>query len=100
MYLGHVVETGSAAALAEAPKHPYTQALFAAAPSMDPSQRILEPPISGDPPSPVNPPSGCRFRTRCAHVMPRCAGAVPPLIPLAADHHVACYLYEGERRPA
>jgi peptide/nickel transport system ATP-binding protein len=93
MYLGHVVETGSATALADAPKHPYTRALFASAPSMDPSQRLVEPPISGDPPSPVNPPSGCRFRTRCAHVMPRCSEAVPPLIPLAADHHVACYLY-------
>jgi peptide/nickel transport system ATP-binding protein len=95
MYLGHVVETGSATALAEAPKHPYTRALFASAPSMDPSQRLLEPPISGDPPSPVNPPSGCRFRTRCAHVMPRCSEAVPPLVPLAADHHVACYLYSA-----
>jgi oligopeptide/dipeptide ABC transporter ATP-binding protein len=94
MYLGHVVETGSATALADAPKHPYTRALFASAPSMDPSQRLLEPPISGDPPSPVNPPSGCRFRTRCVHAMPRCAERVPPLIPLAADHHVACYLYE------
>jgi peptide/nickel transport system ATP-binding protein len=93
MYLGHVVETGSATALAEAPKHPYTRALFASAPSMDPSQRLSEPPISGDPPSPVNPPSGCRFRTRCAHVMPRCSEAVPPLISLAADHDVACYLY-------
>jgi peptide/nickel transport system ATP-binding protein len=93
MYLGHVVETGSATALADAPKHPYTRALFASAPSMDPSQRLVEPPISGDPPSPVDPPSGCRFRTRCAHAMPRCAETVPPLIPLAADHHVACYLY-------
>jgi oligopeptide/dipeptide ABC transporter ATP-binding protein len=100
MYLGHVVETGSAAALAEAPKHPYTRALFASAPSMDPSQRLVEPPISGDPPSPVNPPSGCRFRTRCAHAMPRCAEAVPPLIRLAADHQVACYLYDGQRGSA
>ncbi len=65
------------------------------APSMDPSRRLVEPPIGGDPPSPVNPPSGYRFRTRCAHVMPRRAGAVPPLFPFAADHHVACYLYEG-----
>jgi peptide/nickel transport system ATP-binding protein len=98
MYLGHVVETGSADALAVAPRHPYTQALFASAPSMDPSQRLVEPPITGDPPSPIDPPSGCRFRTRCAHVMPRCAGAAPPLIPLAADHHVACYLYDGGPR--
>jgi len=95
MYLGQVVETGTAAALAEAPKHPYTQALFASAPTMDPSRRLLRPPITGDPPNPVNPPSGCRFRTRCAYVMPRCAAAAPPLIPLAADHHVACFLYDG-----
>jgi peptide/nickel transport system ATP-binding protein len=93
MYLGHVVETGSADALSETPRHPYTQALFASAPSMDPSRRLERPPITGDPPNPVNPPSGCRFRTRCAFAMPRCAVAVPPLTPLARDHHVACYLY-------
>jgi peptide/nickel transport system ATP-binding protein len=95
MYLGQVVETGTVDALAEAPKHPYTQALFASAPTMDPSRRLELPPITGDPPNPVNPPSGCRFRTRCAYAMPRCAEAVPPPIPLAADHHVACYLYDG-----
>src|SRR5213593_3249318 len=81
---------------AEAPKHPYTQALFASAPTMDPSRRLERPPITGDPPNPVNPPSGCRFRTRCAYVMPRCAEAVPPPILLASDHAVACYLYDGE----
>jgi len=96
MYLGQVVETGTVDALTEAPKHPYTQALFASAPTMDPLRRLERPPITGDPPNPVNPPSGCRFRTRCAYVMPRCADATPPLIPLAPDHHVACYLYDGE----
>src|SRR5207302_7034321 len=75
MYLGQVVETGSVDALAESPKHPYTQALFASAPTMDPLRRLERPPITGDPPNPVNPPSGCRFRTRCAYVMPRCADA-------------------------
>ncbi len=95
MYLGKVVETGTVNALAQAPKHPYTQALFASAPSMDPSKRFERPPITGDPPNPVNPPSGCRFRTRCAYAMPRCADDAPPLFPLAADHHVACYLYDG-----
>jgi peptide/nickel transport system ATP-binding protein len=94
MYLGQVVETGSADALAE-PKHPYTQALFASAPSLDPSRRLERPPITGDPPNPVRPPSGCRFRTRCPSAMSRCAEAPPPLIPLAADHEVACYLYDG-----
>ncbi len=93
IYLGQVVETGTVDALAESPKHPYTQALFASAPTMDPSRRLERPPITGDPPNPVNPPSGCRFRTRCAYAMPRCAEAVPPPIPLASDHHVACYLY-------
>jgi peptide/nickel transport system ATP-binding protein len=89
------VETGTADALADAPKHPYTQALYASAPTMDPSARIERPPLTGDPPNPVNPPSGCRFRTRCAFAMPKCAEASPPLLPLTADHHVACYLYGG-----
>ena len=94
MYLGQVVETGTADALADAPKHPYTQALFASAPSMDPDLRMARPPITGDPPNPVNPPSGCRFRTRCAFAMPQCAEATPPPVPVGADHDVACYLYQ------
>jgi peptide/nickel transport system ATP-binding protein len=100
MYLGQIVETGSCAALADAPKHPYTQALFASAPTMDPSRRLVRPPITGDPPNPVDPPSGCRFRTRCASAMPRCAGAPPPLLSLAEDHQVACYLYADAAAPA
>jgi peptide/nickel transport system ATP-binding protein len=96
MYLGHVVEAGTAEALASDPKHPYTQALFASAPSMDPTRRMERPPILGDPPNPIDPPSGCRFRTRCVHVMPRCAERIPPPIAVARDHHVACYLYGDE----
>src|SRR5207247_1052188 len=61
MYLGEIVETGTADALAQAPKHPYTQALFASAPSLDPDRRLERPPLSGDPPNPIDPPSGCRF---------------------------------------
>jgi peptide/nickel transport system ATP-binding protein len=95
MYLGQVVETGTADALAEAPKHPYTQALFASAPSLDPERRLERPPIAGDPPNPIDPPSGCRFRTRCAFAMPRCAEAAPPAVGVAPGHHVACYLYEA-----
>ena len=95
MYLGQVVESGTADALAEAPKHPYTQALFASAPSMDPDRRMERPPIAGDPPNPIDPPSGCRFRTRCAFAMPRCADAVPPPVAVAAGHDVACYLYDA-----
>jgi len=94
MYLGHIVETGSADALAAAPKHPYTQALFASAPSLDPDRRLERPPIAGDPPNPIDPPSGCRFRTRCAFAMPRCAEAPPPPLAVAPGHDVACYLYE------
>ena len=93
MYLGQVVESGTADALAESPKHPYTQALYASAPSMDPDRRMERPPIAGDPPNPINPPSGCRFRTRCAYAMPRCAEAPPALLPVGATHEVACYLY-------
>ena len=96
MYLGEIVETGTADALAQAPKHPYTQALFASAPSLDPDHRLERPPLSGDPPNPIDPPSGCRFRTRCAFAMPRCAAAPPALRSVGAAHDVACYLYEAE----
>jgi peptide/nickel transport system ATP-binding protein len=93
MYLGQLVEAGTAEALAAEPRHPYTQALFAAAPSMDPRRRMDRPPITGDPPNAIDPPSGCRFRTRCPHAMPKCAERTPPAIALGPDHHVACFLY-------
>ena len=96
MYLGEIVETGTADALAQAPKHPYTQALFASAPSLDPDRRLERPPLSGDPPNPIDPPSGCRFRTRCAFAMPRCAETPPALRAVGEAHDVACYLYERE----
>ena len=99
MYLGQVVESGTADALAESPKHPYTQALYASAPSMDPDRRMERPPIAGDPPNPINPPSGCRFRTRCVFAMPRCAEAPPALLPVGAAHTVACYLYAAGAAP-
>ena len=99
MYLGQVVESGTADALAESPKHPYTQALYASAPSMDPDRRMERPPIAGDPPNPINPPSGCRFRTRCAYAMPCCAEAPPALLPVGATHKVACYLYAAGTAP-
>ena len=96
MYLGEVVETGTAEALAQSPKHPYTQALFASAPSMDPEHRMERLPISGDPPNPINPPSGCRFRTRCSFAMARCAEAPPPRVAVSPTQAVACYLYDAE----
>jgi peptide/nickel transport system ATP-binding protein len=94
MYLGEIVETGSADELARAPKHPYTQALFASAPSLDPDHRLERPPLSGDPPNAIDPPSGCRFRTRCAFAMARCGEAPPAMRAVGATHAVACYLYE------
>ena len=96
MYLGQVVETGTAEVLSQSPKHPYTQALFASAPSMDPDQRMDRLPIAGDPPNAIDPPTGCRFRTRCPFAMPRCAEATPPRVPVGVAHEVACYLYEAE----
>src|SRR5215467_4209251 len=72
MYLGRVVELGPVETIFEQPQHPYTQALLASRPSMDPKQRIEEPPITGDPPNPIDPPPGCRFHTRCPFVEPIC----------------------------
>jgi peptide/nickel transport system ATP-binding protein len=94
MYLGQIVEMGSAEEVSASPLHPYTQALFASAPSMNPDERIERPPLMGDPPNPINPPPGCRFSTRCPRVMAICTTASPPLLPMGGnDRQVACYLY-------
>jgi peptide/nickel transport system ATP-binding protein len=100
MYLGQVVELGSAEEVSAEPLHPYTQALFASTPSMNPDERIARPPLTGDPPNPINPPSGCRFRTRCPHAMEVCASEPPPLLSIGkTGRQVACYLY-GDAKPA
>jgi peptide/nickel transport system ATP-binding protein len=93
MYLGKLVETGSIESVYDAPRHPYTQALLSSRLSMDPARRITVPPLSGDPPSPIDPPSGCRFRTRCPIAAPICAAAEPALVVDSAqgDHRVACH---------
>jgi peptide/nickel transport system ATP-binding protein len=93
MYLGQVVEVGGAAEVSGEPLHPYTQALWASAPSMNPDDRLERPPLSGDPPNPIDPPSGCRFRTRCPFAMPQCAQVEPALTAVAPEHQVACHLY-------
>jgi peptide/nickel transport system ATP-binding protein len=93
MYLGQIVEIGSAEDVSAAPLHPYTQALFASAPSMNPDERIERPPLTGDPPNPINPPSGCRFRTRCPFVKPECSQVEPVLKEVSPEHKVACHLY-------
>jgi peptide/nickel transport system ATP-binding protein len=86
MYLGHVVEEGSADALYSSPQHPYTRALLSAVPGLG-RERIM---LRGDPPSPASPPSGCRFRTRCPEAIDACAEAEPPLIDIGLGHRVAC----------
>ena len=90
MYLGRVMERGPSREIYATPRHPYTQALLSAAPVPDPTasrQRIV---LKGDIPSPMNPPSGCVFRTRCRYAVEACAEVVPPLEDLGSNHHVAC----------
>jgi peptide/nickel transport system ATP-binding protein len=96
MYLGHVVELGPVDDIFSRPLHPYTQALLASRPSMDPANRIEDAPITGDPPSPINPPSGCRFRTRCPMAEAVCSSRVPALGAWRdRDSHVAaCHLHD------
>ncbi len=94
MYLGRIVEQAPRRALFANPQHPYTEALLSAVPVPDPDpatrrERII---LAGDVPSPINPPSGCRFHTRCPYVFDRCRIESPELKALAAGHHVACHL--------
>ena len=96
MYLGHIVELTTSEQLYEEPLHPYTQALLSAIPIPDPDieearERIL---LKGELPSPINPPSGCVFRTRCQHAMSVCAELKPKWIEKERGHSVACHLYD------
>jgi oligopeptide/dipeptide ABC transporter ATP-binding protein len=95
MYLGKIVESGEARALARAPKHPYTEALFSAALPSHPDERREEIILSGEVPSPLKPPSGCRFHPRCPHAMELCAKEEPRLTDLAG-RLVACHLYDTD----
>ncbi|MGI3777302.1 MAG: ABC transporter ATP-binding protein [Janthinobacterium lividum] len=94
MYLGRVVEIGPVEAIYAAPAHPYTAALLASRPSMRPGERRAHAPITGDPPSPVNPPVGCRFHPRCALAEPVCAQREPVLAAVAPGHLAACLVAE------
>lgn len=94
MYLGQVAEIGPSEALFEAPAHPYTKALLSSMPAMDPDQRTEEAPLAGDPPNPINPPSGCRFHPRCAQAAPVCSVRVPLPTAAGTDHIVACLMHE------
>jgi oligopeptide/dipeptide ABC transporter ATP-binding protein len=92
MYLGKIVELTDRDSLFAEPLHPYTEALLSAVPMPDPEakrQRII---LQGDVPSPINPPSGCRFHTRCPYVMARCKAEEPEIREVKRGHHVACHL--------
>ena len=93
MYLGKIVERAPTRQLFDDVRHPYTKALFSAVLLPHPDRRQDEIVLEGEIPSPLNPPSGCRFHTRCPFVMAHCAQQEPPLRELAPDHHVACHLY-------
>jgi peptide/nickel transport system ATP-binding protein len=108
MYLGKIVEVAGKRAIFSAPKHPYTEALLSAVPVPEPGagrQRII---LKGDVPSPINPPKGCRFHTRCPYAFERCRVEEPPLKPLETGHLAACHLHDlapqdnplGAARPA
>ena len=99
MYLGRIVEIADKTELFANPRHPYTQALLASVPIADPKAKKLAPMVDGDVPSPINPPSGCAFHTRCRYVMDRCKVERPALVATGERHEVACWLNDGTGRP-
>ena len=94
MYLGKIVEVAPKRAIFAAPRHPYTKALLSAVPVPEPGaarERII---LKGDVPSPINPPKGCRFHTRCPYAFDRCRSEEPPLRPTETGHLAACHLHD------
>ncbi|PUE06834.1 peptide ABC transporter ATP-binding protein [Limnohabitans sp. T6-5] len=94
LYLGRVMEIASTVELFSSPAHPYTRALLSAAPVPDPDQAPPQVVLHGDPPSPLNPPSGCVFRTRCPHALAACAETTPELRPTSAGRLLACWRHD------
>jgi oligopeptide/dipeptide ABC transporter ATP-binding protein len=93
MYLGRIVEIAEKDALFANPRHPYTQALLAAIPRPEPSARRERPVLGGDVPSPLNPPAGCHFHTRCPHAQPVCSQQAPLLEATGDGHSAACHFW-------
>ena len=93
MYLGRIVELAPSRALYAHPLHPYTQALLASAPVADPDAPLRPPALAGDVPSPVDPPTGCRFASRCPRAMTVCRNVDPVFTEIEPEHWVACHLY-------
>ncbi len=92
MYLGKVAEVGSRDAIYGNTIHPYSAALLASMPKMDPAERTEAPPLTGDPPNPIDPPSGCRFHTRCSFAEDVCHRTLPPLTGISSDQAAACLM--------
>ena len=91
MYLGKIVEQAKTEEIYKNPMHPYAQALFNSIPIPDPTRRRERAALSGEPPSPVNPPSGCRFHPRCSLATKTCEHEEPPLVDVGNEHYVACF---------
>jgi oligopeptide/dipeptide ABC transporter ATP-binding protein len=102
MYLGEIVERGRAEVVFKNPSHPYTRALVSAVPDYDPdvAKTRERASVRGEIPSPSNPPSGCRFHTRCPHVWDLCRGSAPPPYEIDGDHLAACHLHGPLRKEA
>lgn len=95
MYLGNLVEYGKKEDIFDHPAHPYTKALFSAIPVPDPSSKMNRIVLEGSIPSPANPPSGCKFHTRCKNCMKRCREEAPVQREIAPGHYVVCHLYDN-----
>lgn len=95
MYLGRIVEIGTREEIFESPSHPYTQALLSAVPEPNPALRKKRILLTGDVPSPINPPSGCHFHTRCPVAEERCKVDYPEFVQMGGEHEAACHLLSG-----
>ncbi len=95
MYLGKIVEMVDKRELYSRPQHPYTEALLSAVPIPDPTIKRKQIVLEGDLPSPLDPPTGCRFHTRCPYRMELCSVEEPPFIDIGGNHYVACHLRKG-----